>query len=88
MVLAWAGMDIHSLMLSIQHFFLPTIALPTLQGTLKDGFRDTVLACDMPESCKFPSLGSQETDMFKVSNSDTAPTAWIMFCALIDRANT
>ena len=37
-------------------FPLPTIVWPTFQGTLKDGFR--VMACDMSESCKFPSLDS------------------------------
>ena len=28
-----------------------------LQGVLKDGFGEAVVACDMPEPCKFPSLG-------------------------------
>ena len=37
-------------------FFLPTTALPTLQGALKDGFGEAVVACDIPEPCKFPSL--------------------------------
>ena len=50
--------DVHSLMLSIQHFLLLTRALPTFQGALKDGFGETVVACDMPEPCKFPSLHS------------------------------
>ena len=27
-----------------------------LQGALKDGFGEVVVACDMPETCKFPSL--------------------------------
>ena len=35
---------------------LPTTVSPTLQGTLKDGFGEAVVACDMPEPCKFPSL--------------------------------
>ena len=39
-------------------FPLPTTALPTLQGALKDGFREAVVACDTPEPCKFPSLDS------------------------------
>ena len=38
-------------------FPLPTMASPTLQGVLKDDFGD-VVACDMPEPCKFPSLDS------------------------------
>ena len=37
-------------------FPLPTMASPTLQGALKDGFGEDVLACDMPEPCKFLSL--------------------------------
>ena len=55
-VLAWAGM----LTLYVVHpaFPLPTTALPTLQGALKDGFGEAVVACDMPEPCKFPSLDS------------------------------
>ena len=37
-------------------FLLPTTASPTLQRALKDGFAEAVMACDMPESCKFLSL--------------------------------
>ena len=43
--------DVHSLMLSIQPFPLPTTASPTLQGALKDGFGEAVVACDMSELC-------------------------------------
>ena len=32
--------------------------LPTLQGALKDGFEEAVMASDMPTQCKFPSLDS------------------------------
>ena len=32
------------------------MALPTLQGALKDGFGEAVVVCDKPEPCKFPSL--------------------------------
>ena len=39
-------------------FPLPTTASPTLQGALKDGFGEAVVACDMPEPCKFPSFHS------------------------------
>ena len=34
------------------------MASPTLQVAWKDGFREAVVACDMPEPCKFPSLDS------------------------------
>ena len=37
-------------------FPLPTTALPTLQGVLEDGFGGAVVAFDMPEPCKLPSL--------------------------------
>ena len=35
---------------------LPTTASLTTQGALKDGFGEAVVACDMPELCKFQSL--------------------------------
>ena len=38
-----------------QAFPLPTTASPILQGALNDSFVDAVVACDMPEPCKFPS---------------------------------
>ena len=50
--------EVHCLMLSIQRFILPNTALPTLQGALKAEFGETVVACDMPEPYKFPSLAS------------------------------
>ena len=47
------GRDVRSSMLSIQHF----LCRPRHhQGALKDGFGEAVVACDMPEPCKFPSL--------------------------------
>ena len=40
-------------------FPLPTTASPTLQGAMKDGFGEAVVACDMlPEPCRFPFLHS------------------------------
>ena len=39
-------------------FPLPTTASPTLQGALKDGFGEAVVAFDIFESCKFPSPDS------------------------------
>ena len=45
------GRDVSSLILS-------TTASPTLQGSLEDGSREDLLACDMPEPCKFPSFCS------------------------------
>ena len=37
---------------------LPITAWPTLQGVQYDVFGEAVVACDMPERCKFPSLHS------------------------------
>ena len=49
------GRDVHCLMLSIHHF----LCRPRrCHGVLKDGFGEAVVACDMPKSCKFPSLDS------------------------------
>ena len=42
-------------------FPLPTTASPTLHGVLKDGFGEVVVACDIPEPCKFPSLDKKTT---------------------------
>ena len=39
-------------------FPLPITALPTLQGALRNGFGDAIVACDMSEASKFPSLDS------------------------------
>ena len=47
-----------SLIFDVVHaeFPMPTTASPTLLGALKDSFGETVVACEMPEPCKFPSL--------------------------------
>ena len=52
------GKDVHSLVLSIQHFLCRKPASPILQGALKDGFGEAGVACDIPEPCKFPSSDS------------------------------
>ena len=58
---------------------LPTFPLlntesPTLQGALKDGFGETVLACDMLEPCKFLSLDScQKRFLYTYTEVDLAP---------------
>ena len=66
--------NVHSLILSIQHFFCRlTMVLPTLHGALKDGFGETVVACDIPEPCKFLSLvGSQKRFMWTHKEVDLA----------------
>ena len=47
---------------------------PTLQGTLKDGFRDSPAACDMLEPCNFPSLEScQKRFLWTHKEADLAP---------------
>ena len=37
-------------------FPLLTMASSTIQGAVKDGFGEAIIKCDMPKSCKFPSL--------------------------------
>ena len=55
-------------------FPLPTTASSTLQGALKDGFGEAVVACDMPEPCKFPSLDScQKRFLWTHKEVDLAP---------------
>ena len=39
-------------------FPLPTTASPTIQGALNADCGEAVVACDMPEPCKLPSLDS------------------------------
>ena len=55
------GRNAHSLMTVHPAFPLPTTELPTLQGAPKDGFGEAIVAWDMPEPCKFPSLDSCQT---------------------------
>ena len=57
------GRDVHSIFNVVHPVFrLPTTASPTLQGALMDGFREAVVACDMPEqvsvSWQLPERGS------------------------------
>ena len=54
----WHGQGCHLFDVVYPAFPPPTTTSPTLQGALKDDFRETVVPCDMPESCKFPSLDS------------------------------
>ena len=68
------GRYVHSLRLSIQHSPLPTTASSTLRGALKDGFKEAVVVCDMPEPCKFPSLNScQKRFLWTHKEVDLAP---------------
>ena len=41
-----------------QHLLCRPKASPILQGALKDGFGEAVVACDMPEPCEFLPLDS------------------------------
>ena len=69
---ARAGMS--SLMLSMPAFPLPTTASPTFRGALKDGFGDAVVACDISEPCKCPSLDSRQTRfLWTYKEVDLAP---------------
>ena len=45
-----------------------------LQGAPKDGFGGAVVACNMPESCKFPSLDScQKRSLGTDNDVDLSP---------------
>ena len=55
-------------------FPLPTAASPVLRGALKDGFREAIVACDMPEPCKFPSP-EETTRYLHASRRQTLRTA-------------
>ena len=55
-------------------FPLSTTASLTLQGALKDHFGEAVVACDMPETCEFPSLDScQKRFLWTHNRVDLAP---------------
>ena len=44
-------------------FPLLTMASPSLQGALKDGFGEAIMACDMSEPCKFPTHDSCQKEV-------------------------
>ena len=50
-------------------FSLPTTALPTLLCAPRGGVGEAVVAWDMPEPCKFPSLNSSQK-RFQWTHSD------------------
>ena len=60
-------------------FPLLTTASSTRQGALKDGFGESVVACDMPEPCKFPSL---------VSVNNTHTTIFTFYFAVLRWSKT
>ena len=59
-IVSSSGTDIDHPLFDVVHpaFPLPTTASPTVQGALKDGFGEAVVARDMPEPCEFPSFDS------------------------------
>ena len=52
---------------------LPQPPIPLLQGALKDGFGEAVVARDMPEPCKFPSLDSCQKRFLWTNNGVDPP---------------
>ena len=60
-------------------FPLPTTMSPTLQVTLKDGFGEAVLACDMPELCKFLSLDSCQKRLLVLLTQRNFLYLWHLF---------
>ena len=70
----WHGQGCPVFGVVLPAFPLPTTASPTLQGALKDGFGEAVVACDMPEPCKFPSLDScQKKFLWTYEEVDLVP---------------
>ena len=67
------GRDVHSSMLSSQHFLCRPRHRPP--SKVPEGcFGEAVVACDMPEPCKFPSLDScQKGFMWTHKEVDLAP---------------
>ena len=46
----------------------------------KGGFREAVVVCDMPEPCKFPSLGScQKRFLWAYKEADLSPYQVVCF---------
>ena len=67
------GRDVHSLMLSVQQFLCRPRRRPPLQGAVKDGLGEAVVACDIPEPCKFPSHhGCQKRFLWTYKEVDLA----------------
>ena len=63
-------------------FPLPTTASPTLQGVLKDGLGEAVVACDMPKPCEFPSLDScQKRFLWTHKEFYLAPHPVVVLCS-------
>ena len=50
------GRDVHDVVHPA--YPLPTTASSTLYSALRDGFREVVVARDMPDPCEYPSLDS------------------------------
>ena len=48
----WHGQEFSLFDVVHPAFPLPTTALPTLHGALKEGFEEAVVALNMPEPCK------------------------------------
>ena len=48
-------------------FPMPTTASPILEEAPKDGFKEAVVACDMPKLCKFPSIDSCQKRFLRIN---------------------
>ena len=69
------GRYVHSLMMSIQYLLCRPRRRPPSKGAVKDGFDEDVEACDMPDSCEFPSLdGCQKRFLWTHKEVDPAPS--------------
>ena len=74
--------DVHSLSDVVHPAFpLLTTASPTLRGALKDGFGEAVVACDMLEPCKIPSLDGCRKEVPEDKEVDLAPHPVVVLCS-------
>ena len=74
------GRDVHSLMLSIQHFLCHPRHCPPSMVPWRMVSGEAVVACDMPEPCKFPSSDScQKRFLWTHKKVDHARTQSLVF---------
>ena len=63
-------------------FPLPTMALPTLQGALKDGFEEAVVVCNVPGPCKLLIFDSCQKRFLRTHKEvDLAPHQLLVLCS-------
>ena len=87
----WHGQGCPVLDVLYPAFALPTMVSPfpplPFQGAMKSGFGEAVVACDLPEPCKFPSLDScQKKFLWTHKKTDLVPHPFI--CLVLQLGDT